>query len=118
MIIRECGIGYGVNAACVGHITAARRKGATLDDFPGPRRLPRNGRQPAYAMRRIGQARHQAVRVGMSRVREKLRDSCRLDDPARVHHGHAVDQLCHHAEVMGNEEDREAKSCRTARAAS
>ena len=53
-----------------------------------------------------GQRRQQAPGVGVLRAREQFVDRSALHDPAGVHHGHLVTDLCHHTQVMGNQDDR------------
>src|SRR5205807_1169514 len=47
----------------------------------------------------------QAPGIGVLRVVEDLIDRPLLDDPARVHHGNAVGDVGHHAEVVGHDDD-------------
>ena len=48
--------------------------------------------------------------VGMPRVVEDLVQRALLDDAARVHHQHAVGDLGDHAEVVGDQDDRQSRA--------
>ena len=51
----------------------------------------------------------QTARVGMQRAVEQPRDRRLLDDPAGIHHQHAVGGLRDHAHVVGDDDDRHAE---------
>ena len=46
----------------------------------------------------------------MLRIAEQQLDGRLFDDAAGIHHGDSIRHLCHHAEVMGDEEEREAET--------
>ena len=49
----------------------------------------------------------QPARVRMLRVPEDVADRSRLDDPPRVHHGHAIGRAGDDAEIVGDEQQGE-----------
>ena len=56
----------------------------------------------------VGQAAQERPGVGMARVVEDLERAPHLHDPPRVHHRHAVGIGGHDAEVVGDQDDRDA----------
>ena len=59
----------------------------------------------------------QPPRVGVLRVVEELVERALLDDPAGVHHDHAIGDVGDDAEVVGDEDDPGRRSSRAGRAA-
>ena len=89
---------------------AARRKGATHRTLGGRRHHALDGRQAQISRR--AQARYrrqQALRVRVLRGRVQLAHGRAFDDAAGIHHGHAVTELGHHAEVVRDHQDAHAQ---------
>jgi hypothetical protein len=57
----------------------------------------------------LGRGGEEGRRVGVGRAREQPLGRADLDDRAEIHHGHPMRQVAHHAQIMGNEQDREAE---------
>ncbi|MPL91104.1 hypothetical protein SDC9_37167 [bioreactor metagenome] len=55
-----------------------------------------------------GQRRQQGAGVGMGRVVKHLAHRAGLDDAAGIHHRHPVADLRHHAQIVGDQDDRGA----------
>ena len=65
------------------------------------------GRRPARAEPDVGTALQQALRVRVSRIREQLVRRRDLDDPAQVHHRHAVADVANDGHVVRDEQHRQ-----------
>ena len=80
---------------------AGRRIGRIGDFAPG--------RADLIAQRRIGfrDRRQQRLGVGMARSRVERRGRRGLDDAPDIHHGDAVADMAHHAEIMRDEQHRQ-----------
>ena len=72
-------------------------------------RLALDRRQRLAPASERGQAVQQADRVGMARQVEHVAHGPRLDDAAGVHDGHAIAELGHDAEVVGDEHHGQAR---------
>ena len=87
------------------------RKAQPVGISNGTRQLAGDGVAGAAAGRvHLGRGREQAGRVGMSRLGEQLFGLADLDDRAEIHDGHAMRQMPDHAQVVGDEEDRQMQS--------
>ena len=79
-------------------------------------RASSDGGRPGMAVSRRGLGRSMRgiepsspQRVRMLRVREQLALGAVLDDPARVHHAHAIGEIGHHAHVVRDHDDGRAE---------
>src|SRR3972149_2571882 len=63
--------------------------------------------QPFLDLTQNGDGTDQSLSIGMQRLIEQRVDICLLNDLARVHHCYTFSHLCHHAQIMRNEEDKE-----------
>ena len=89
-------------------VRAARREGAAGRDVAEPRHGALDRPQPRAVLAR--QRRQQAARVGVLRVAEQRPHRRLFDDAAGVHHGDAIRLLRDDAEVVGDEQQREAEA--------
>ena len=96
--------------ALVELVRAAGREVAARRPVGQRRRQPRDGRQPLGAVAiDAGDRAQQAPRVRVLGVVEDLVQRALLHDPARVHHGHAVGDVGHHAQVVGHQDHGRAR---------
>ena len=95
---------------------AARREAAGRRQVDEVGHVARDDRQLVLDVAHERDARDQAARVRVERLAEQRHGVRLLDDLARVHHGDPVAHLRHDAQVVGDEDDRRARSPRAGRA--
>src|ERR1700751_4732704 len=103
MPLRNADLRWRRFAANIARGDAARRENTSRGDRPGPWRLPWYRTQAALPARRR-HAVHQGTRIVMARRTKQVLDICGLDDASAIHDGHAIDELCDHAQIVGDEE--------------
>src|SRR5580700_4753674 len=97
------------NALCQGTARAKPTAGGRVDRA---RRLARKAQAFAPALDRSVRDRHgrdEIARIGMERRGEEILRRRDLRDLAEVEHHHAIRNMAHHREIMGDEEVGEAK---------
>src|SRR5215217_6279173 len=91
-------------------VLAARSEDAARGQVDERRGLTWDRLQPICVhLVQARQRAEQAPRVRHLRVVEEITDRSPLDDPAGIHHGDVVCRLGHHAEVVGDQDDRRAE---------
>ena len=86
---------------------AARVEAAAARDRGGIGRLAREQGARVHARVDGRHDRQERLRIRMLRIAQHLLGGTDLDDPAEVHHGHAVAQRPGHADVVRDQEHRE-----------
>ena len=87
----------------------ARVKGTAGRQLGGRRGLADDGHEACIHRINTGNAAQQTNGVGMARMLEDGLHRTGLNNPPAVHHSHVVCHLCHHTQIMGDQDNGRAR---------
>jgi len=97
--------GWPIDPATIHDVRAAIGKGTSRRKLRQVGRLSGNRSQIFFSLR-LGEGSQQAAGVGMAGGGKQRFDGGLLHDPPRVHHRNGVTGFRHHAEIVGDKENR------------